>query len=656
MFVVKRSHHNPILVPDKDQYWEAFATFNMSVIKAGKTFYGIYRAISAVDRLRTPERISTIGIGKGVDGINFEERVPFITPEEEWEKYGCEDPRVTYFEGQYYVFYTALSKYPFEAEGIKVAVAVSSDLKKITERHLVTPFNAKAMTLFPQRVGGKVTVIMAVHTDMPPAKIAIAQMDRIEDVWNPKFWEAWYKDIDTHVIDLKRSPYDHIEVGATPVYTTHGWLLVYSHIQNYFPSPQNLDRIFGIEAVLLEKNNPLTIVGRTEGPMLVPAESYELSGYVPNVIFPSGAVLEKPARIASRSDAGRDKLSIYYGATDTTICMAHVNVDDLISTMSKKTSDEWHFKRATENPIITRDKTHPWEAKATFNPAAIRIGDTTHILYRALSEDNTSSIGYASSKDGFHIDERLGEPVYVPRENFESKKVAGGNSGCEDPRLTQIGQNIYMCYTAFDGIGPPRVAITSITEKDFLKKKWNWKKPIVITPEGFDDKDTCIFPEKINGHYFILHRVGDEMCGDYFSSLNFSTQKIKKCIRIIGPRINSWDSFKVGISAPPLKTKFGWLLLYHGISKSHTVYRIGALLLDLDDPAVVLARTTDPIFEPKEAYEKVGIINNVVFPCGMVQKDDTLFIYYGGADTVVGVATMKLDIILKALTRDIKKK
>src|SRR3989344_7375911 len=115
MFVVKRSHYNPILVPDKDHYWEAFATFNMSVVKKGKIFYGIYRAISAVDRLRTPERISIIGIGKSKDGAYFKERMPFIIPQEEWEKYGCEDPRITYFEGQYYIFYTALSKYPFEA-------------------------------------------------------------------------------------------------------------------------------------------------------------------------------------------------------------------------------------------------------------------------------------------------------------------------------------------------------------------------------------------------------------------------------------------------------------------------------------------------------------------------------------------------------------
>ena len=112
---------------------------------------------------------------------------------------------------------------------------------------------------------------------------------------------------------------------------------------------------------------------------------------------------------------------------------------------------------------------------------------------------------------------------------------------------------------------------------------------------------------------------------------------------------------KVGISAPPIKTKHGWLLLYHGISKSHHTYRVGAVLLDLKDPAIVLSRMADPIFEPEEQYEKVGVVNNVVFPCGMVEKAGLLYIYYGGADKVVGVATIELDIILRALTRDIKK-
>lgn len=640
MYVVKKSQQNPILVPDRNHYWEASATFNMSVIKKGKMFYGVYRAISAVDRLRKPEQISVIGIGKSTDGIHFTDRVPFITPVEDWEKYGCEDPRITFFEGRYYTFYTALSGYPFGADNIRVAVAISKDLKKIDERHLVTPFNAKAMTLFPERIGGKITVIVSVNTDRPPVKIAIAQFDRMEQLWDTKFWEAWYKEIDAHTLNLKRVEQDHVEVGASPLKTAHGgWLLVYSHIQNYFSSSENLDRIFGIEAVLLDEKKPIEIVGRTTSPLLVPSEAYEILGTVADTIFPSGAIIQK------------DILSIYYGASDTTVSLACVNMMDLIGTMCPITNPKHNLKRAKGNPIIVPNKQNAWEATATFNPAAVRIRNKTYILYRTLASDNTSYIGLAISKDGLTIDERLPEPIYAPREDFEQKKITNGNSGCEDPRISQIGKTLYMCYTAYDSIGPPRVAITSISEKDFLARSWNWSKPILITPPGLDDKDTCIFPGKINGKYFVLHRVSNEICGDYVKSLDFTKESVKLCMRVIGPRINTWDSAKVGIASPPIKTSKGWLLLYHGVSKSHNTYRVGAVLLDLKDPAIVISRISDPIFEPETPYEKFGVVNNVVFPCGITQSKGVLYVYYGGADMVVGVATVQLNILLDALTR-----
>lgn len=637
MFVVRRSKENPILVPTRDHHWEASATFNMSVVKQGRSIRGLYRAISSKDALRTPDQVSTIGIAKSSDGLHFEERQQIIEPVEEWEKFGCEDPRVVFFEGRYYIFYTALSTYPFQAEGIKVAVAITDDLKSISDRHLVTPFNAKAMTLFPERIGGKVTAIFSAHTDSPPAKMAIVQADRVEELWSPAFWEKWHNEIDKFVLDPRRTEHDHVEIGATPIKTEHGWLLIYSHIEHYFPSSENFRPQFGIEAFLLDLKYPRKIIGRTKGPMIVPEEPYEISGHVSNVVFPSGALLEG------------ETLTIYYGASDTTTCSARVNIHDLVSTISDETRDHFRFKRVERNPVIIPDPNHSWEAKATFNPAAIDLGNEVHILYRALSDDNTSTIGYARSADGKAISERLSEPVYVPREDFETKKIEGANSGCEDPRLTKIGKELYMCYTAFNGIGPPRVAVTSITEKDFLSRQWNWSKPAPITPKDVDDKDACILPEKVEGQYLVFHRIGTDICADYLKSLDFKKETVNKCIRIFGPRPGTWDSAKVGITAPPLKTEKGWLLLYHGISERHHTYRIGAVLLDLKDPTVVLARSADPIFEPEELYEKEGIVNNVVFPCGMVVRDGLVCIYYGGADKVVGVATMELNILVKAL-------
>jgi len=136
-------------------------------------------------------------------------------------------------------------------------------------------------------------------------------------------------------------------------------------------------------------------------------------------------------------------------------------------------------------------------------------------------------------------------------------------------------------------------------------------------------------------------------------ALDFNKNKINRCIRILGPRSAYWDARKIGIAAPPIKTKHGWLLLYHGISKTHNSYRVGAVLLDLKDPTVVLSRSTDSILEPVEDYEKFGLVNNVVFPCGMVTREDLLYVYYGGGDKVCAVATMKINILIQALTREI---
>jgi len=642
MYVVKKSEKNPILSPDKNHYWEEFATFNMCPVKKGKYIYGIYRAISAVDNMRNPKQISVIGIAKSEDGENFTKRTAFITPEQEWEQYGCEDPRVTFFEGKYYIFYTALSKYPLGPEGIKVAVAVSSDLESVQSRHFVTPFNSKAMTLFPERINGKIVVIFSVDTDKPPSRTVFAELDDIEDLWSPAFWERWKEDIDSHVIDPRRNPYDHIEVGAPPIKTKYGWLLIYSHIQNYLPNPDNFPIVFGIEAILLSLKNPKEIIARTHGPIIVPEENYELSGYISNVIFPSGALLEN------------DILSIYYGGADTVCAMAKVNFNDLFHTMHPDYMEGYSFKRFSGNPLLIPKKENEWESKAVFNPAAIDLEDKTYILYRAMSGDNTSTIGLVIARNGTDIIEHLDKPIYVPREDFEMKKKPNGNSGCEDPRVTKVGSKVYMCYTAYDSINPPQVAMSSIDVDDLIEKQFNWSKPFLITPPGLDDKDTCILPDEFDKGYFVLHRVDHMICGDYLSSLSPEGKTVTKCIRIIGPRMNKWDSWKVGIASPPIKTKYGWLLLYHGVSKNHSTYRVGALLLDLKDPAIVIARLADPIFEPVEEYEKVGIVNNVVFPCGVVEKKGILYIYYGGGDRVVGVATLKLDYLLKALTNGAK--
>ncbi|MDQ3014776.1 MAG: hypothetical protein M3Q73_02860, partial [bacterium] len=440
MYVVRRSEHNPLLSPIQDHPWEGYAVFNGSPIKLKKETHLLYRALSTPEKFEnTSFSMSQICKAVSKDGVHFTKRTAFITPEKEWERYGCEDPRVTYLNGKYYTFYTALAHFPFNADGIRIGLAISKDLETISEKHLVTPFNSKAMALFPEKINGKFTIILTANSDLPPSKIGIAQFDTEEDMWSAELWQKWYKNIDKHTINLKRKEDDQIEVGGVPIKTKHGWLLVYAHIQKYFSD----HKIFGIEAVLLDLKDPRKIVGRTDTPLLVPEESYEKYGTVPNTIFPSGTIIEG------------DMLRIYYGSTDTTVSMAEVNLPNLLFSMLGG-KDEL-FARDPKNPIL-KPIANVWEKKAVFNPAVIDLGGKVHILYRAMGDDNTSVVGYAASENGIKVTERLKNPIYTPRISYERKGVPNGNSGCEDARITQISNRLYMTYTAYNGIEAPAVA------------------------------------------------------------------------------------------------------------------------------------------------------------------------------------------------------
>jgi len=642
MVTTKRSKDNPLFYPTKDNSWEAEAAFNGSVVKDGPTYTMVYRALS-VDQLYQDKRLklSSIGAAESRDGVHFRKRRQLIAPQESWEKYGCEDPRITKFEGKYYIFYTALGNWPPNADGIKVAVGITSDLSKIEERHLVTPFNAKAMGLFPERINGKIGVVLTANTDRPPSKICLALLDTIEQLWDPNFWTEWYKNIDSHIIPIYHTESDHLEVGAAPVKTPDGWVLVFCYIENYFNSGS---RIFRIDAALLDLNNPQKLVGQTLDPLLIPEEQYEIYGMIPNVIFPSGALLDE------------GQFFVYYSACDTSICRASVTLNDLLEELKHNPTVNPHHKRPEmmarfeKNPILSPIKEHSWESKYTFNAGAIYVGGRVHILYRAMGDDDTSVLGYASSADGLHIDERLDHPVYVPREGFEWKHQPGF-SGCEDPRLTRIDDTIYMCYTAYDGINPPRIALTSIKVEHFINQEWDWARPKLISAPGMDNKDSCIVPGKIDGKYVVFHRLPPCIWIDYVSDLEFDDNHWLGGHQLMGPRVNSWDNLKIGLNGPPEKTEYGWLLLYHGVSREDTKYRMGAALLDLDNPMKVLARLHNPILEPLTSYENNGYRAGTVFSCGQVIKDGVLFIYYGGADKYEAVATTPLENILNALKR-----
>ncbi len=457
MQTLKRYEGNPILIPNPKSKWDNIATFNGCPVELDGKIGLIYRAdtnfISVKSANNFPDIMSTIGFSLSKDGKNFKERRQIIKPEYEWEKYGCEDPRVTKIQDEYFIFYTALSQFPFNAKGIKTAVAITKDFKKF-EKHQVTTFNSKATVLFPEKINGKYVLLTTVNTDMPPetAKICIAEFDKKEDMFSPDYWNNFYSELDKHLIGFKRGKNEQSEVGTQPIKTKEGWLLIYSYTQNYFSENKN----FTVEAILLDLKNPKKILGTTKFPIMVPKEEYELYGRVKNITFPSGAYVNK------------DTLYLYYGGADTITGLATCKITDLIDKILKPNLSYITLHRSKNNPLISPTK-NEWENKATFNAAAVYLDKKIHLLYRAIGNDNISRIGYASLNEPEKIEKRLKNPVYFPREDFESK-------GCEDARITYIEkeEKLYMTYTAFDG-KLPRVALTSISKNDFIKKNCNKK-------------------------------------------------------------------------------------------------------------------------------------------------------------------------------------
>jgi beta-1,2-mannobiose phosphorylase / 1,2-beta-oligomannan phosphorylase len=324
------------------------------------------------------------------------------------------------------------------------------------------------------------------------------------------------------------------------------------------------------------------------------------------------------------------------------------------------------LERFQGNPILRPNSHNWWETKAVFNPAAIYEGGKVHILYRAIGETENSVLGYASSSDGFNIIERLDEPVYVPREPFEGVNTfpvrenlsfspfqsgGGGEGGCEDPRLTRIENTVYLTYVAYDGYSPPRVALSSIGIDDFMQKRWRWKKPVLISPPNVVDKNACLLPEKINGKFVIFHRIFPDILIDFVDDLDFDGKNrwLQGHFKI-AVKSSSWDNLKVAAGPPPIKTKEGWLFIYHAIDEKDDLrYKIGAMLLDLKEPTRVIARTKKPILEPVAYYENYGLKYGVVYPCGAVVLNERLFVYYGGADMVTCVATANINELLARL-------
>jgi predicted GH43/DUF377 family glycosyl hydrolase len=302
-------------------------------------------------------------------------------------------------------------------------------------------------------------------------------------------------------------------------------------------------------------------------------------------------------------------------------------------------------RRHDANPIVRRSDL-PYEANAVFNPAATQTGDDTLLLMRVEDRRGISHLCAARSRDGvtgWRIDSA---PTLMPSPADHPEEIWG----IEDPRVTRIDElDLWVVvYTAYSR-GGPLVALA--TTKDF---KTFERKGVVMPPE---DKDAALLPTRFDGRWAMLHRPvpGSAGVGAHIWISFSPDMKHWGDHRILIParRGGWWDANKVGLSPPPLRTDKGWLVLYHGVRNTAggCIYRLGLALLDLEDPARLLARSDEWIFSPEKDYEVAGDVNKVVFPCGWVADGDIVRLYYGAADSCIAMATASISELLDWLER-----
>ena len=337
------------------------------------------------------------------------------------------------------------------------------------------------------------------------------------------------------------------------------------------------------------------------------------------------------------------------------------------------------IKVKKEGIILTKSDAE-FENEGVLNPAVIREGDCVHLFYRAVQKGNHSTIGYCKLDGPLTVSERDYKPFMVPEFEYESQ-------GVEDARIVKIDDLFYMTYTGYDGTNARGALATSKNLKHFKKQG------IIVPPITYSefvflaetagkvdenyyrnykfyyqeadpekkmmlwDKNVIFFPRRINGNLVFLHRIRPgiqivsvkslkDLNKDFWENYFLHLEK-----HIVLDPVHQHESSYIGSGCPPIETKHGWLLIYHGVEETEPglVYSACAALLDLNDPSKELARLPYVLFKPEYEWELKGEVNNVVFPTGTSLFGDTLFIYYGAADTIIACASVNLSELVAEL-------
>ncbi|MBI2842022.1 MAG: glycosidase [Armatimonadetes bacterium] len=300
------------------------------------------------------------------------------------------------------------------------------------------------------------------------------------------------------------------------------------------------------------------------------------------------------------------------------------------------------FKRSRHNPIITcRDV--PYLCGTVFNPGATIFEGDTLLLLRVEDLEGKSHLTVARSKNGETGWEIETEPLISPMHDAGPYE----EYGCEDPRITYLADlgKWVIAYTAYSRFG---AGIAIATTDDFNCVE---RFGLVLAP---NNKDAAVFPRKIKDNYWMLHRPAAGSIEHIWLTVSDDLVHWGRPWCVIMERDGPmWDAYKVGANTIPIETSEGWLILYHGVKlfPAGPTYRVGAALLDLDDPRRLIARLPYWVLGPHESYEVSGAVPNVVFPCGHTQIGDQISVYYGAADSSVCLATASVSEILDALLK-----
>ncbi len=297
------------------------------------------------------------------------------------------------------------------------------------------------------------------------------------------------------------------------------------------------------------------------------------------------------------------------------------------------------LRRSDANPIITAADV-PYPANSVMNPGAARVGDETILLLRVEDLRGISQLHVVRSSDGISNWRFDPEPLLRSDVEHYPEEIWG----CEDPRLTWLPEREewVIAYTAYSRRGP---LVSLATTRDFRSVH---RLGPVMPPE---DKDAALFPRRFDGRWAMIHRPSPLRGGAHmWISFSPDLRHWGDHTMFLEARDGAWwDAGKIGLGPPPLETPEGWLLLYHGVhaTSAGPIYRVGLALLDLENPRILLGRTDEWIFGPSAPYEVTGDVGKVVFPCGWVlDAAGVVSVYYGGGDSVVGVATATLEDLL----------